>query len=313
MLYLDACAKINWTLDILGTRADGYHLMDMLMQSVALHDTLWLEPAKELVLEAGEENAGTHPQVSAAWDTLSAPPVPFDRRNLVYRAAERLRERAGRPLGARIRLFKRIPAGAGMGGGSADAAAALIGLNELWGLGLSAAELAEIGLSLGADVPFMLAGGLARVGGIGERLVPLAPAPRVWLVLLQPCDGLSTREVFAAFDAQDRAALQRPQTELAQAALLRGDLAALGTAMNNVLEGVSVRRRPALLRAMEDLCAHGAVRAMMTGSGSVVYGVFEGRGAAERALEDLAQASAYGYCALTCTQGVGCVVQDQPL
>ena len=192
MLCLAAYAKINWTLDILGARPDGYHLMDMLMQTVSMCDLLWMEEAEDLTLEAvpgGTEGA----RAPKAGDGLSSDGVRYDASNLVYRAALLLRERCGVRRGARIRLAKRIPSGAGMGGGSADAAAALKGLNALWGLGLSHAELLSLGLELGADVPFLLTGGLARVGGIGERIRPLAPAPEVWLVLVQPCEGLSTR------------------------------------------------------------------------------------------------------------------------
>jgi 4-diphosphocytidyl-2-C-methyl-D-erythritol kinase len=184
-------------------------------------------------------------------------------------------------------LQKNIPSGAGMGGGSADAAAALKGLNELWNLGLSHQELLALGLKLGADVPFMLTGGLARVGGIGEVISPLVPAPEVHLLFLQPCGGLSTGEVFKAYDSLDPSCVRRPETNAAQAALLAGDLPALARAMNNVLEGVSMQARP----VMKDVCAAleqlGAVRAMMTGSGSVIYGVFADEAAALKALPEM--------------------------
>lgn len=307
MLCLKAHAKINWTLDILGRRADGYHLMDMLMQTVGLSDTLWLEEADTLTLEDGE--ASPHER-SRLDDRLSSLPVVYDESNLVYQAALRLQERCKRPLGARMRLKKRIPSGAGMGGGSADAAAALAGLNELWRLGLTRDELLSIGLSLGADVPFMLTGGLARVGGIGEAITPLSPSPEAWLVLIKPCGGLSTREIFNAFDALNPDALVRPRTSLAQEALLSGDLRALGRAMGNVLEEVSAQSRPALKEAMSCLTSHGALRAMMTGSGSVVYGVFDAAQKAESAFSALSQdATARGWEGvwLTQTQKTDCI------
>lgn len=174
-----------------------------------------------------------------------------------------------------MRLIKRIPSGAGLGGGSADAAAALLGLNELWKLQLSRQALLEAGLSLGADIPFLLTGGLARVGGIGEAITPLAPAPRLWLLLMQPCGGLSTREVFSAFDSLPPGALAHPDTEAAQAALLSNNPSALASAMQNVLEGVSLQARPAMPEAIAALESSGALRAMMTGSGSVVYGLYK--------------------------------------
>ncbi len=285
MLCLKAHAKINWTLDILGTRADGYHLMDMLMQSVDMHDVLWLEEADTLILEdAAQMNSS---KTASSSDELSSAAVTYDETNLVYRAAKKLRDFCGVQKGARMRLLKNIPSGAGMGGGSADAAAALRGLVQLWKLNISEDDLLKLGLSLGADIPFMLTGGLARVGGIGDDITVLSPAPVIHLVMLQPCGGLSTKEVFGAFDSLDPASLARPQTSAAQSALTAYDLSTLGQAMNNVLEGVSVQARPAIgeaARALEEL---GAVRGMMTGSGSVVYGVFESKEAAEAACEKM--------------------------
>ena len=285
MLCLKAHAKINWTLDILGTRSDGYHLMDMLMQSVYMHDTLWLEDADTLTLEDAAQTQSAANGAEA--DALSSAAVTYDESNLVYRAAKKLRDACHVQKGARMRLLKQIPSGAGMGGGSADAAAALRGLVQLWDLDISEEELLKLGLSLGADIPFMLTGGLARVGGIGEEITPLSPAPQIHLVMLQPCGGLSTKEVFGAFDALDPDTLHRPQTAKAQQALLSGDLPVLGHAMNNVLEGVSVQARPAIGQAAKALEQLGAVRGMMTGSGSVVYGVFDSEKAALAAAESL--------------------------
>lgn len=303
MLCLKAHAKINWTLDILDTRKDGYHLMDMLMQSVDMHDTLWLEEADTLTLE---DAAKTQSSVSAGGDELSSAAVTYDESNLVYRAAKKLRDYCNVQKGARMRLLKTIPSGAGMGGGSADAAAALRGLVQLWNLTITEEELLKLGLSLGADIPFMLTGGLARVGGIGEEITPLSPAPGIHLVMLQPCGGLSTKEVFGAFDALDPDTLARPQTDMAQNALVTYDLAALGKAMNNVLEGVSVQARPAIGEAAKTLEELGAVRGMMTGSGSVVYGVFASKEVAETAcqkMRPIAQQNGWGEVWVTHTLG----------
>ncbi len=304
MLCLKAYAKINWTLDILGTRQDGYHLMDMLMQSVEMHDTLWLEEADTLTLEDAAQIQSARNGSTA--DDLSSAAVTYDENNLVFRAAKKLREYCRVEKGARMRLLKAIPSGAGMGGGSADAAAVLRGLVQLWNLDISEGELLKLGLSLGADIPFMLTGGLARVGGIGEEITPLSPAHAIHLVMLQPCGGLSTKEVFSAFDALDAALLARPQTDAAQSALLSGDLSELGSAMNNVLEGVSIKARPAIGEAAKVLESLGAVRGMMTGSGSVVYGVFENQESASAAAEKLrpiAQTNGWGDVWLTHTLG----------
>lgn len=283
MLCLEAHAKINWTLDILGKRQDGYHLMDMLMQSISLSDTLWLEAADELTLEGAQDETARNQKADDHPGVLESAAVCYDQSNLVYRVALLLKERYGVRQGARMRLFKRIPSGAGLGGGSADAAAALLGLNELWRLQLSRQALLEAGLSLGADIPFLLTGGLARVGGIGETITPLVPAPRLWLLLMQPCGGLSTREVFSAFDSLPPGEIVHPDTIAAQAALLSNNPSALAEAMQNVLEGVSLQARPAMPEAISALESSGALRAMMTGSGSVVYGFYKDEAHARRA------------------------------
>lgn len=302
MLQLDARAKINWTLDILGRREDGYHLMDMLMQSVTLADRVTLEAADVLtiqVLTGGHDTSVTSEDAAAA-------PVPADERNIAYKAALALQRYTGCCKGAAITLQKNIPSGAGMGGGSADAAAVLYGLDQLWQLGLSRQELLTIGLELGADVPFMLTGGLARVSGIGEKIVPLRPAPIVWLALIQPCDGLSTKDIFTAYDSPaPDLCIRHPRTEVAQDALIKRDLQSLGSAMDNVLESISVAKRPAIAEAARQMERAGAIRGMMTGSGSVVYGVFaskEAAFAAKAAFEEMGT-----RCIVTATAEKGIV------
>lgn len=259
-----AHAKINWTLDIIGQRSDGYHLMDMLMQSVTLSDEITLHPSSDLALTTG-----------------GSPLLPADEKHLALRAARALKEATQYSLGASIHVEKRIPVGAGMGGGSADAAAVLIGLNALWNTGLNPEELETIGLTLGADVPFCIRGGLARVTGIGEKLLDL-PCARCWpLVVIQPCEGLSTKEIFTAYHASE--VTDRPDTSAAMDALLIGDAPALGAALGNVLQPVSERQRPQIHEAVEALKAHGAFAARMTGSGSAVFGAFTRMEDAERA------------------------------
>lgn len=186
-----------------------------------------------------------------------------------------------------MRLNKRVPVGAGMGGGSADVAAALIGLNQLWELSLPMADLREIGLSLGADIPFALTGGLARVRGIGDEIEPLPFPISYWIAGIQPCGGLSTGDVFRAFDSLPGDWILRPQTEKAQAALLTGDIPTLAMAMGNVLEAVSLKRKPEMREAMLGLTRLGAARAIMTGSGSAVYGIFENETKARFAYSEL--------------------------
>ncbi len=251
-----ACAKINWTLEILGRRADGYHDLSMVMQTISLHDTLDLEPAPDTSLTV----------------TGGGSDVPGDERNIALRAVRLMREVTGYPGGVRIRLEKRIPSQAGLGGGSADAAAVLLSLNRLWGAGLDQSGLEALGLRLGADVPFCLRGGLCRVEGIGERLTPL-PHAREWpLIVLQPCSGLSTGAVFGAWRASSEGAA--PETETLLRAFASDDPRLLPRHPGNALEAVSRSMRPEIGAAVDDLLAAGAVCAQMSGSGSAVFGVF---------------------------------------
>lgn len=284
-MKLEARGKINWSLDITGLREDGYHLMDMLMQPVTLADTVTLEPAEDLSLA-----------------TAGFPLLKADERHLALRAARLLREHTGCSRGAAIHVFKRIPVGAGMGGGSADAAAVLWGLNRLWETGLSGEDLEALGLQLGADVPFCLRGGLTRTRGIGEIMENL-PCGRSWpLVILQPCRGLSTREVFSAFHA-DSSPLH-PDTEAAAAALAAGDLRTLRSSLGNVLQPVSVRMRPEIGRAVQRLKEAGAEIALMTGSGSAVFGVFRTPARARSAFSALSLRYPSVFLARTCAESI---------
>ncbi len=290
-MRLKARAKINWTLDIVNQRADGYHLMDMLMQPVTLADDVTLVPSQEITLTTG----GT-------------PLLPADEKHLAYRAAAALKKHAGYPGGACIHVEKHIPVGAGMGGGSADAAAVLVGLNRLWGLHLSQAELESIGLTLGADVPFCIRGGLTRTTGIGEIMQPL-PCGRMYpLVVVQPCDGLSTKEIFTAY--HEGVVDARPDNPAASLALEKGESASLRAAMANVMQPVSELRRPEIAKAIRVLREQGAFAAQMTGSGSAVFGVFEDASAADAACAAIAQLWEKTFRCDTCMESVVCTDAD---
>jgi 4-diphosphocytidyl-2-C-methyl-D-erythritol kinase len=263
-MILKAFAKINWSLDITGQREDGYHFMDMLMQPVSLSDEITLAPASSLEISTG------------GWPRSRA-----DESNLAYRAALALKNAASTSLGARIHVHKQIPIGAGMGGGSSDAAAVLTGLNRLWKTGLSRAELEHIGLTVGADVPFLIRGGLARTRGIGEDLEDHDCRSNYWLIIIQPCPGLSTGQVFSLW--HESAPSDRPDTDQALHALETGDLNLLCASIGNVLQPVSEKLRPEIAEACACLKAEGALAARMTGSGSAVFGVFRSSVAAEKA------------------------------
>ena len=269
-MLLRAFAKINWSLDITGVRPDGYHLMDMVMQPVSLCDEIELTPAPDLSLF-----------------TDGNPPSRADETNLAWRAADLLRKICGIREGVRIALHKSIPMGAGLGGGSADAAGVLFGLNRLWCLSLTREKLEELGLSLGADVPFCLHGGLVRTRGIGELLEDHPCGINYWLLIFQPCRALSTREIFEAYHASE--SVSRPDTENVLSALAAGDSERLSRSVGNVLESVSAARCPEIPEAVSALKNAGAFAARMTGSGSAVFGVFRSRALAEKARDLLSR------------------------
>ena len=291
-LKIQARAKINWTLDVVGVLPNGYHDLDMLMQSVTLCDQMTMEDADRMTLSV---------RAGGAY-------VPADENNLVLRAANALKARTGCTRGAKIALQKYIPVAAGMGGGSSDAAAALKGLNVLWGLGLPDDELEEIGLTIGADVPFCIRGGLQRARGVGERLTPVALKHPLYLVAFQPCRGLSTKEVFTSLHEDGIREEDRPDNDAAQRALERGDVRGLCRAFGNVLEPVSRRMRPDIDRAIRDIEAAGAVGARMTGSGSAVFGVFLHAGACRKAYEELLKT--YPSCRMMRTAESGVAIEE---
>ena len=282
-MRLEARAKINWSLDITGVREDGYHLMDMLMQPVSLADTITLTPQDSLTLACAGK-----------------PLLRADERHLALRAARLLKDYTGYPGGAAIHVFKRIPVGAGLGGGSADAAAVLRGLNLLWGTAVPPEELERLGLQLGADIPFCLRGGLTRTRGIGEQMENLPCGRFSSLIVIQPCRGLSTRDVFQAWhDAPDAV---HPDTEASVRALAEGDITPLRRSLGNVLQPVSVRLRPEIGQAVSRLKSAGADVALMTGSGSAVFGVFRTPARARAAFSCLAALWPASFLCRTCAE-----------
>lgn len=275
-MRIEARAKINWALEITGQRTDGYHLLDGVMQPIALSDTLLIEdaPTLSLTIEGAALSAGED--------------------NLILRSARALQAYTNTHKGAKIHLMKRIPMGAGLGGGSADAAAVLKGLNAFWQLNLPMQTLLNIGVKLGADIPFCLMDAPMRAQGIGEILTPI-PCQRTFpLLLLQPCEGLSTKDIFSAYHQENP---KGGSVEGVMEALKNGDLSLMETSAVNMLQTVSVIKKPILQTAIDALYAAGASFARMTGSGSVVFGAFETDTAAQSACEALK--SCYPVCILT--------------
>ena len=265
-LILEAPAKLNLTLDVTGFAPNNYHTLDMVMHTVDLCDTVELTDAADISLDC------------PGW--LSAGPD-----NLAWRAAERLWQAAGVERGAHIVLTKRTPAQAGMGGGSADAAAVLLGLNELWGLGYSPEQLREIGVKLGADVPFALIGGTARVTGIGEQLEPAAVTEPFWFVLAKAEGGVDTGACYRRFD--EISAERRPDNGRFAEALRARDIAAMARFGGNVLQPAAVSLQPAVGETLARLAACGGPYTAMTGSGAAVFSVFASEAEARRAHEKL--------------------------
>lgn len=282
-ITVNAYAKINLELRITAVRPDEFHELETVFQSIELHDTLRCE-----------RREGPFRIV------CDAPGVPAGPANLVWRAAAALWRHLGRdgePAGAVVALEKGIPVQAGLGGGSADAAAALVGLARVWGAEMDPAALAAIAAGIGSDVAFFLTGGTALGFGRGERLVPLPDLAPHWVVLVRPGFGISTAEAYRWYDAAAAVGGWPPP------APLNGSWA-LGTGpIRNDLEGPVAARHPEIAAARTALLASGARAAGMSGSGSAVFGLFEAREAAERALATVgAGASGEGWSHLTRTR-----------
>lgn len=272
-MEIQAFAKLNLTLDILGKREDGYHDLRMVMQSITLADTLTLE-----------ENQGEGLRVSANLRFL-----PTGEKNLAAAAALRFWEALGRePENLDIRIEKRIPVCAGMAGGSSDAAAVLRALNQRAGDPFSPKELARLGERVGSDVPYCVLGGTALAEGRGEVLTPLAPLPRCWVVACKPDFPISTPELFAQ---ADRVKLRRrPDTAGLVAALEAGDLGDVARRMYNVFEDVlPARLYTRVAEIKNDLIQCGALGANMSGSGPTAFGLFDRLEAAQEARSCLTQ------------------------
>ncbi len=247
-------AKINLSLDVTGRREDGYHTLESIFQSVAVYDILTVS------VQAG----------SGIVLRCNIPGLPRDERNLAYRAAQAMLKASEKSCRVTIDLHKHIPSGAGMGGGSADAAGVIYALNTLMECGFSDEKLREIGLSLGADVPFMLMGGTALVEGVGEILTPLAALPELPLVILKGRQSMSTPKAYAAIDALEHP--RHPDTARMLKAIREQDIALLTKHCGNTFEDAVILSD--VERARAALLEDGAECAVMTGSGSAVFGIF---------------------------------------
>jgi 4-diphosphocytidyl-2-C-methyl-D-erythritol kinase len=248
--------------EVLGRHGDGYHEIETLMVPVTLYDTLFASAESD-----GQLRLDCHWAASFSSESLGR--LPSERENLALRAVELLRSRTGTRAGLSMRLVKRIPAEAGLGGGSSDAAAALAAANEIWQLGLSRHELAQVGAELGSDVPFFLAGGPAIARGRGERIERVSPLAPLHFVVVRPPQGLSTASVYARCQVPREPRAAAPLIE----ALRRADMRKLRSLAFNRLEEAADTLSPWIARARRELARHDCLTYQMTGSGTAWFGI----------------------------------------
>jgi 4-diphosphocytidyl-2-C-methyl-D-erythritol kinase len=271
-MLLHAYAKINLDLRILGVRGDGFHDLKTIFQSLALHDVLTFTARKgPFAIECDD------------------PKIPADERNLIWKAASLLWRTAGKRRGDRPRdvivgLRKRVPDQAGLGGGSADAAMAILGLAKVWNLDVDVPTISRIAASVGADVPFFLVGGTALGLGRGDDIYPLVDLPRTYVVIVRPQFGVSTAEAYGWYDSEPRRSSREPARKV-----LPPRWPEWAVHLRNDLEPAVVGHHPTIGRIKQALMDAGAVMAAMSGSGSAVFGLFERLDAARRTAADLAR------------------------
>ncbi|MDR1017803.1 MAG: 4-(cytidine 5'-diphospho)-2-C-methyl-D-erythritol kinase [Lachnospiraceae bacterium] len=258
-LELKALGKINLGLDVLGIRDDGYHEVRMIMQSIYLYDDVFMEKIHSDDIE-----------ISSNLFFL-----PNNEKNLAYKAAKIIKDRYNIDDGVRINLKKRIPVSAGMAGGSTDAASVLYGMNLMFKLGLSYEKLCEIGVELGADVPYCILRGTMEATGIGEILRPLTPIPNCFVLIVKPEFAVSTRKVYADLDALND--IVHPDIDGLIEGLENNDLEQITGSMGNVLEQVVIPKYPVIDRIKNVMKSSGALGALMSGSGPTVYGIYNSK------------------------------------
>lgn len=259
-ITLKSRAKINLSIDVLGKRQDGYHLVEMIMQTIDLYDLI-------------EINEKDNDQITIK---STSDEIPLDCNNLVYKAANLIKKTFNINKGVEINIKKNIPVAAGMAGGSSNAAAVLVGLNKLWNLNLSNQQLEKIGLKLGADVPFCINGGAVLASGIGEELTPIKGLTKdVCILVCKPDLFVSTKEVYECIDSKDID--KRPNNKFLIECLKNEDTRQLAENMFNVLEGVTMDKHPVIQQIKDIMTNNRALGAMMSGSGPTVFGLYENR------------------------------------
>ena len=280
-MRLQAFAKINLGLDVLGKREDGYHEVRMIMQTIRMYDQLDMRKSVE---------PGIHLTTNKKY-------IPVDENNLVWRAAKLMMDTCGIMEGVSIHLHKVIPEAAGMAGGSSDAAATLVGMNRLFHCGLSKEKLMELGVQIGADVPYCVLRGTALAEGIGEKLTVLPPMPDCWILIGKPGISVSTKYVYTTLDLNTDTV--HPDIDGMKKALEDGNLYGITERMGNVLQDVTIPAYPEVERIKEQMKTLGAVNAMMSGSGPTVFGIFDNEEKAQEACQKLRESGSCQQVFLT--------------
>lgn len=269
-LSYKAYAKVNLGLDVLRRREDGYHEVKMVMQTVNLFDRIEIE---EISDQAGIV-------ISANADF-----VPVNEDNLIYKAAKLLMDEFNISKGVKITLEKNIPVAAGMAGGSTDAAATLVGINELFGIGLSTEDLKKRGVKIGADVPYCVMGGTALSEGIGEVLTPLSGMPQCHILIAKPPINVSTKFVYENLHANELT--WHPDIDGMVNAIKNSDIYGIASKMENVLETVTAKEYPVIEELKASMKENGALNSIMSGSGPTVFGLFDDESKAKKAYESV--------------------------
>lgn len=265
---IKAYAKINLGLDVVRRLENGYHEVKMVMQTVGIYDVLdFQRTAGGIVI------------------TTDSGELPTNEDNLIYKAAKLMIEEYHIAEGVKIHLEKHIPIAAGMAGGSTDAAATLKGMNRLFDLGCTLKDLMELGVKIGADVPYCVMGGTALAEGIGEKLTPLAPAPDCYVLVAKPDINVSTKYVYEHLDAQE--IVKHPDIDGMVEAIAEESLQGILDRMENVLETVTVSAYPIIQKIKDRMKELGAINSLMSGSGPTVFGIFVEKDMARRAYDKL--------------------------
>lgn len=263
-----AYAKINLGLDVIGRLENGYHEVKMIMQNVGIYDVLTLTKIPEGIVVTTDNGE-----------------LPTDDNNLIYKAAKLMLENYNISQGVKMHLEKNIPIAAGMAGGSTDAAATFWGMNELFSLGLPEEKLREIGVKVGADVPYCIMGGTALAEGIGEKLTRLPDAPDCCLLVAKPDINVSTKYVYEHLDAEG--VEEHPDIDGMMEAIYQGNLEGIVDRLGNVLEVVTVKKYTIIEDIKKEMLSFGAMGSLMSGSGPTVFGIFEKEEDARKAMEHI--------------------------